>query len=234
MADQRALAMTNEARAAITSYLSIERGGAGWRRFASGEGMHPRMAEAADSAEESGAFKRALAEQGWMSADRRDFLLGLIVDDALREEVGDRLSRLSTKGQRDPALCWHVLRSLLLAPGNAKTRRWRASERLRKIEVGKNVLRAVILGLVYPVLDAAVSRSSSHLLKAPFTVHPATGYVCVPLDPATMADVDPATLPGVEQVALKPELLHPYCKYFKTAFLHPLHKACVRELDRGL
>lgn len=41
--------------------------------------------------------------------------------------------------------------------------------------------REVILGLMYPKLDAHVSAQTNHLLKCPFNVHKATGKVSVPV-----------------------------------------------------
>lgn len=58
----------------------------------------------------------------------------------------------------------------------------------------------VILQYTYPRLDAEVSKHRNHLLKAPFCIHPKTGRVCVPVDPATVDDFDPERVPTVVQL----------------------------------
>jgi DNA primase small subunit len=39
---------------------------------------------------------------------------------------------------------------------------------------------------LYPRFDATVSKFKNHLLKAPYSIHPKTGYICIPVDPATL------------------------------------------------
>lgn len=58
----------------------------------------------------------------------------------------------------------------------------------------------IILQYTYPRLDAEVSKHRNHLLKAPFCVHPKTGRVCVPVDPAQIEDFDPEAVPTVGQL----------------------------------
>lgn len=58
----------------------------------------------------------------------------------------------------------------------------------------------VVLEHTYPRLDAAVSRHRNHLLKAPFCVHPGTGRVCVPVDPASVDEFDPFDVPTVTEL----------------------------------
>lgn len=58
----------------------------------------------------------------------------------------------------------------------------------------------IIIQYTYPRLDAEVSKHRNHLLKAPFCVHPKTGRICVPVDPKTIDDFDPETVPTVGQL----------------------------------
>lgn len=58
----------------------------------------------------------------------------------------------------------------------------------------------IIIQYTYPRLDAEVSKHRNHLLKAPFCVHPKTGRICVPVNPKTIDDFDPETVPTVGQL----------------------------------
>ena len=58
----------------------------------------------------------------------------------------------------------------------------------------------IILQYTYPRLDSEVTKLRKHLLKAPFCVHPATGRVCVPIDPKTVGDFDPEKAPTVAEL----------------------------------
>jgi len=74
----------------------------------------------------------------------------------------------------------------------------------------------IILQYIYPRLDAEVSKHRNHLLKAPFCIHPATGWcylrytaenadhfqgrVCIPVDPAKVESFDPSKVPTVGQL----------------------------------
>lgn len=58
----------------------------------------------------------------------------------------------------------------------------------------------IVLQYTYPRIDSEVSKHRNHLLKSPFCVHPGTGRVCVPVDPAHVEDFDPERVPTVDQL----------------------------------
>jgi hypothetical protein len=64
----------------------------------------------------------------------------------------------------------------------------------------RECLEDVMFQYVYPRIDTEVSKHRNHLLKSPFVIHPATGKVCVPVDPKTIIDFDPDTVPTVGQL----------------------------------
>lgn len=51
---------------------------------------------------------------------------------------------------------------------------------------------------LFPRLDVHVSMDTGHLLKAPFSIHPKTGKVCVPFLAENVDTFDPAEVPTLE------------------------------------
>ncbi|NXG92084.1 PRI1 primase, partial [Stercorarius parasiticus] len=55
----------------------------------------------------------------------------------------------------------------------------------------------IMLQYCFPRLDINVSKGVGHLLKSPFSVHPKTGRVSVPLDLQRLDQFDPFTVPTI-------------------------------------
>jgi DNA primase small subunit len=65
------------------------------------------------------------------------------------------------------------------------------------------ILKAVIFHFSYPRLDIQVSKQWNHLLKAPMTVHPSTGMVCVPITAKPISSrtgFNPTTAPRIHEI----------------------------------
>lgn len=78
--------------------------------------------------------------------------------------------------------------------------------------------RAVYLAL-YPRIDTAVTTDLTHLCKAPFSVHPATGLLALPFDDCPGADADPSHvwLPERDALGLDDFVVDPMCVYASLA-----------------
>lgn len=60
----------------------------------------------------------------------------------------------------------------------------------------------------YPRLDANVTKGMNHLLKSPFSVHPKTGKISVPIDSRDLSSFDPCqegVVPTLEQLCQQVE-----------------------------
>ncbi|KDD71679.1 hypothetical protein H632_c4578p0, partial [Helicosporidium sp. ATCC 50920] len=132
--------------------------------------------------------------------------------------------------------------------GALETQLWRALEEAvakeaaalakardhRGARAADRAVRDFVLTHAYPRLDVEVSRKMNHLLKAPFCVHPKTGRVCVPIDPARADEFDPEAAPTVGQLLSQLNAraqggarwdgtdLEPVMREFQTGFLDAL------------
>ena len=94
------------------------------------------------------------------------------------------------------------------APGRSSSSKWADIDALAKAGVSRNLdskalleaKKDIILEYTYPRLDVEVSKKLIHLLKSPFVVHPKTGRVCVPIDPAKLEKFDPIAVPTVTEL----------------------------------
>merc|ERR1712002_1311770 len=72
----------------------------------------------------------------------------------------------------------------------------------------KYTMREIFLEFCLPRLDANVSKGVNHLLKSPFSIHPKTGRVCVPIDPENVDEFNPFEVPTINQICGELEKLN--------------------------
>jgi len=207
VSDARARGLTDEARSAVASYLSLYKGvEEGVARLAipppgSAAPLHPSVERAAGLLA-SAWTDTILPAQRWLDGPATwDRILAHIPDEVVRARLASRWAREGAIAEgndgRVSVRRWgeleaEVAKEARPAPSDAKN----AAVRDRKAAIARAPLRAM-LACAYPRLDVDVSKKRNHLLKAPFCVHPKTGKVCVPFDAADAAGFDPDGVPTV-------------------------------------
>lgn len=74
-----------------------------------------------------------------------------------------------------------------------------ACNNLDKMDWARNIMNKTMLAYVWPRIDAKVTTGLNHTVKAPFSIHPATGRVCVPIF-GSAYEFDPSSVVTARQV----------------------------------
>ncbi|XP_064590824.1 DNA primase small subunit isoform X1 [Zonotrichia leucophrys gambelii] len=182
-------------RAAAVEYLSLVKGGADTvKKVSLAQPVHPFIRRSValspvslipcPRARRSVAvvqqyFERhaLLAQDILGSPERWDKVLALLPEE-LREPLQAEFPRKKDSVQR-----WELLRA--------------RAERERERGRAGHPEWEVMLQLCFPRLDCNVSKGLGHLLKSPFSVHPKTGRISVPLDLQKLDEFDPFSVPTI-------------------------------------
>jgi DNA primase small subunit len=200
--DKRARSMSNEARAAVAEYFSVYKGtdaSGTVKRVSLTTPLHPSLKRAYDDVLAPYWTDTILPNQGLLE-DEKFFepILAMIPDANIRDEFASQWKsgkKFATSACPDESVArWNKLVQKVDAANNPGK-----SGKQSSFEM-KRCLFDVVFAHAYPRLDVEVSKHMNHLLKAPFCVHPKTGRVCVPMDPAKAESFDPMTVPTVAQM----------------------------------
>ncbi|PWN40000.1 prim-pol domain-containing protein [Ceraceosorus guamensis] len=198
ISDEEACTLPDDARKAIVGWLEVIKGGASAVKkvnlagsSTSARQLHPSLRRALDGSVDAvdgasdGPLKRAFVDivlkdqDVFRDATGYNRLLAL-----LPSVETEAIARLKSNWDAQPARSsldkWQDIMTIAAKAGEMRARTtWRPA------------MEDIILQYTYPRIDAEVSKHMNHLLKAPFVVHPATGRVCVPLDPRQIHQFDP-------------------------------------------
>ena len=219
VSDKKAREMDDNRRRSLAGYLELLKGGdQGGKRVNIRRPMHPHLERSLNILKEH--FQTTiLAEQNPWADEKSEHLLNLISDTTLRAALQ---KKWDSSPSRPSASKWADIDSVAKSGAMSKS--------------SKDLLEAkqdIVLEYTYPRLDADVSKKMNHLLKSPFVVHPATGRVCVPIDPIKVEEFDPLGVPTVTQLLKdidewqgdeseqkkhdwEKTSLRPYVEYYKT------------------
>ncbi|VDC01980.1 unnamed protein product [Peniophora sp. CBMAI 1063] len=207
VSDPEAMALTDEQRRALVGWMTVVKGGKEMSKkvnvrppgYGPGGSPWPLPPAVKDCLPIlSDVFSTLILEdQNLFERDEHwEELLNLIPDKELVKEL--RISWNDDEGKHSIDK-WAELQAVI-----SRTTEKGTVERAQM----KALLEDIILQYTYPRIDAEVSKKRNHLLKAPFVVHPKTGRVCVPVDPAHVDEFNPETVPTVAQLLSELEANH--------------------------
>ncbi|XP_051865457.1 DNA primase small subunit isoform X2 [Pristis pectinata] len=175
--DENARKLSQAARSAVAEYLSVVKGGNDTiKKVHLTVPIHPSIEEALNVIdsyfEDYAVNKQNLfdTKETWQK------VLALVPD-----EFRDRLQKDFIKA-RNSAERWKLLQHNL--PRRPKDCH----------------MEEIKLQYCYPRLDVNVSKSINHLLKSPFSVHPKTGRISVPIDVKNVDKFDPFHVPTISSL----------------------------------
>uniref|UniRef100_A0A672MU04 DNA primase n=1 Tax=Sinocyclocheilus grahami TaxID=75366 RepID=A0A672MU04_SINGR len=170
--DDAARKLSVVARSAVAEYLSLVKGGEETvRKVVLSDPIHPFINHSLSVVEHY--FQQyAIVDQDILgSKESVDKVLALLPEDIL-----------SFPDEKDPMKQWDQLCDLV--------------ER-KKV---KYFDKEIMLQYCYPRLDINVRKGVNHLLKSPFSVHPKTGRISVPIDLKELNMFDPFEVPTISLI----------------------------------
>jgi len=191
ISDREAMELSDEQRKALVGWMTVISGGkdvakkVNIRKGASGS-LPPHLKSMVKTEMNQAFVNIILNDQDlFYSEDHWKELIKLLPAGTSRSTLEESWSNNSFW---DSSEKWTKLTNMVGAMKSPEKQDWKAA------------VEDIIIQYTYPRLDAEVSKHRNHLLKAPFCVHPKTGRVCVPVDPATIDEFDPEAVPTVFQL----------------------------------
>ncbi|KAF7635640.1 DNA primase [Meloidogyne graminicola] len=212
VADREARLLNNKAREAVKNYFKIQ---GNENSVINKYRVHPMAEIVFRCILDSGEFENLIYEQGWLDTQEEwSKILKLCTDVEMREIMDREFGRVNTPQER-----WELITMRFDQIKRAKIKEEDPEIKLPPVpnELSINFLRLFVLEYAYPRLDENVTTGINHLLKAPFTVHPKTGFIAVPLNFEEITDstINLNELPRVDKLVQNGTSLSKYLKEFK-------------------
>ncbi|XDV45779.1 hypothetical protein PO909_013812 [Leuciscus waleckii] len=188
--DDAARKLSVAARSAVAEYLSLIKGGEDTvRKVVLSDPIHPFI-KCSLSVVERYFPQYAIVEQDILgSKESVDKVLALLPEDIKKD-----LTSFCQK-QKNPMERWEELCTLV------------EHKRSSSKKGGQYFDKEIMLQYCYPRLDVNVSKGVNHLLKSPFSVHPKTGRISVPIDLKELDTFDPFEVPTISLICEELEKL---------------------------
>ncbi|XP_038866095.1 DNA primase small subunit isoform X2 [Salvelinus namaycush] len=180
--DEAARKLSVAARSAVAEYLSLVKGGDETvRKVVLSDPIHPFITESLTVVERYFSQYALLGQDILGSKEAVDKVLALLPED-VRKKL---LQYFQT--EKNPETRWETLKSM-------------AQDKRTTAKKGHYFEMEIMLQYCYPRLDVNVSKGVNHLLKSPFSVHPKTGRISVPIDLKELDRFDPFDVPTISLI----------------------------------
>ncbi|XP_069043377.1 DNA primase small subunit [Lepisosteus oculatus] len=178
--DEAARKLSATARSAVAEYLSLVKGGEDTiKKVQLPDLIHPFVMESLNVISRYFVDYAVVKQDILGSKESVDKVLALVPEDVKKELKTD------FHNEKNPVKRWDRLVSHVERPQGKK---------------GQQAAREIMLQYCYPRLDVNVSKGVNHLLKSPFSVHPKTGRISVPIDPREVDQFDPFAVPTISLI----------------------------------
>ncbi|XP_068121268.1 DNA primase small subunit [Hyperolius riggenbachi] len=178
--DDAARKLSQAERTAVAEYLSVVKGGEETiKKIQLSDPIHPLISKSITVVERY--FEQyALVGQDILENKQCWEKVLALVPEAVRENVQRDFQKARSSVER-----WSKLKRIV------------SSLEMKK---GAHTAEEIMLQYCYPRLDANVSKGVNHLLKSPFSVHPKTGRISVPIDLRKLDQFDPFAVPTISMI----------------------------------
>lgn len=195
VADERARKLSPDARSALAEYLNVLEGGGEFKvkRVSLPTGSlepHPHIQKSLDIIKPY--FSPLMCQnQGLLATPEScKFVINLCTDSSMRMTLTEAFTGSNFSTKKSAEKRWLEMIGSVASMAS-KRRQDRSLPRF---------IEEVMLQYCYPRLDINVSKGINHLLKSPFSIHPKTGRVCVPIDINNIDKFDPFKVPLVSDL----------------------------------
>ncbi|XP_024149068.1 DNA primase small subunit [Oryzias melastigma] len=180
--DEAARKLSAAGRTAVAEYLSLVKGGEEtMKKVVLTDPIHPFISSSLEVVDKY-FTQYALEEQDILGQKKCvDKVLALVPED-VRNEL-----QTSFQSEKRPENRWKLIRK-------------EAYNKQGTVKKGQHFEKEIMLQYCYPRLDVNVSKGVNHLLKSPFSVHPKTGRISVPIDLKAVDSFDPFAVPTISRI----------------------------------
>lgn len=185
--DKRARKLSGEARNAVAEYLSLIQGGEFKAKKVTFDSysLHPSIEKAIDIID--CYFESLILDKQKLLETKEQIkaIIDLCPDLELKKQLESNLYKSVHKSSTDR---WNEL--VLICKTYIRHKKKHKCHLPSELKVQ----------LCYPRLDINVTKGLNHLLKTPFSVHPKTGKICVPIDFSKIDTFDPFKVPNINEL----------------------------------